>query len=206
VVRKDSGIKGLEDLKGKIIAVHRLGTTLDLTLRIGLKQNGIDPSTDVTITQVKVTNMPQVLLKGEVDAAFIFPMAYPQLVEDVDVILTPGDVFPKGAPFGMVIFTEEFIGKYPDEVRKFVKAYLKGLKWAMENPDKVPEIAAKDTGLSRDITEKIPWPAFNPSGRVADESFALMIEAIKEYDPESLGKEVAVRDFVDYQFIPAEVE
>jgi hypothetical protein len=33
-----------------------------------------------------------------------------------------------------------------------------------------------------------------------------MIEAIKEYDPESLGKEVTVEDFVDYQFIPAEVE
>ncbi len=206
VVRKDSGIRSLEDLKGKTIAVHRLGTTLDLTLRIGLKQSGIDPAFDVTIVQVKVSAMPQALLGGGVDAAFIFPMAYPQLEGEVDVILTPADVFPDGAPFGMVIFTEGFMEGHPDDVKKFVGAYLKGLKWAVENPDVASEIAAEDIGVSKEETEKMPWPAFNPSGRIADESFELMIEAIKEYDPESLGKEVTVEDFVDYQFIPAEVE
>lgn len=201
VVKKDSGIKTVADLKGKIIAVHRLGTTLDLTLRIALKQNGIDPARDVTITQVPVPNQPQVLLEGEVDAAFIFPMAYPQLEEDVDVILTPGDVFPQGAPFGIVIFTEEFIENHPDKVKKFVSAYLKGISWAVDNPDKAAELAAEDIGASKEDTVKMPWPAFNPSGLIEAESFDLMIDAIEEYDPESLGKEVAVEDFVDYQFL-----
>ncbi|MEE9564267.1 MAG: ABC transporter substrate-binding protein [Candidatus Hydrothermarchaeaceae archaeon] len=201
VVKKDSGIKTVADLKGKIIAVHRLGTTLDLTLRIALKQNGIDPARDVTITQVPVPNQPQVLLEGEVDAAFIFPMAYPQLEDDVDVILTPGDVFPQGAPFGIVIFTEEFIENHPDKVKKFVSAYLKGISWAVDNPDKAAELAAEDIGASKEDTVKMPWPAFNPSGLIEAESFDLMIDAIEEYDPESLGKEVAVEDFVDYQFL-----
>jgi ABC-type nitrate/sulfonate/bicarbonate transport system substrate-binding protein len=201
VVKKDSGIKSMGDLKGKIIAVHRLGTTLDLTLRIALRQNGIDPATDVTITQVKIPVMPQALLGDAVDAAFIFPMAYPQLEEDVDVILTPGDVFPQGAPFGIVIFTEEFIENHPDKVRKFVSAYLKGISWAVDNPDKAAELAAEDIGASKEDTVKMPWPAFNPSGLIEAESFDLMIDAIEEYDPESLGKEVAVEDFVDYQFL-----
>lgn len=201
VVRKDSGIKDVGDLVGKTIAVHRLGTTLDLVLRMGLEQHGIDPMKDVTITQVKIPNMPQALLRGDVDAAFVFPMAMPQLEDDVNVILTPGDVFPAGAPFGMVFFTEEFIQKHPDEVRRFIRAYLRGLQWAADNPDKVPDIAAKDTGLSREVTERIPWPAFNPSGVVEDESFTKMIEAIKKHDPESLGRDVTVDEFVDYQFL-----
>jgi ABC-type nitrate/sulfonate/bicarbonate transport system substrate-binding protein len=128
-------------------------------------------------------------------------MAYPQLEEDVDVILTPGDVFPHGAPFGIVIFTEEFIENHPDKVRKFVSAYLKGIKWAVDNPDKAAELAAEDIGASKEDTVKMPWPAFNPSGLIGAESFDLMIDAIEEYDPESLGKEVAVEDFVDYQFL-----
>lgn len=201
VVKKDSGIKTVADLKGKTIAVHRLGTTLDLTLRIALKQNGIDPARDVTITQVSVPNQPQVLLEDAVDAAFIFPMAYPALEDDVDVILTPGDVFPSGAPFGIVIFTEEFIENHPDKVKKFVSAYLKGISWAVDNPDKAAELAAEDIGASKEDTVKMPWPAFNPSGLIEAESFDLMIDAIEEYDPESLGKEVAVEDFVDYQFL-----
>lgn len=202
VVKKDSGIEDIQGLKGKIIAVHRLGTTLDLTLRIGLKQNGIDPLKDVTITQVKVSSMPATLLRGDVDAAFVFPIAYPNIMEDVSVILTPGDVFEKGAPISVVFFTEDFIKQHPEDVKKFVRAYLKGIKWANENPDRIPEIVVKDTGLPMEIAEKVKWHAFNPSGKVADESFTLMIGAIKEYDPESLGKDVTVADLVNYGFLP----
>jgi ABC-type nitrate/sulfonate/bicarbonate transport system substrate-binding protein len=205
VVRKDSGIKSMSDLAGKTIAVHRLGTTLDLTLRIALENVGLDPTSDVTITQVSVPNQPQALLQGEVDAAFIFPMAYPGLEEDVDVILTPGDVFPEGAPFGMVLFTEEFIENHPGEVEKFVKAYLTGIEWATDNPEKAAELAAEDIGASVEDTKKMPWPAFNPSGRIDAESFELVIDALEEYDPESLGRDVTVDEFVDYQYLPAGV-
>ncbi len=202
VVKKDSGIKSIRDLKGKTIAVHRLGTTLDLTLRIALKTNGIDPASDVTITQISVPNQPQVLLAGGVDAAFIFPMAYPGLEDDVDVILTPGDVFPGGAPFGIVIFTDEFIQNNPDEVTRFVRAYLKGIQWATDNPDEAAELAAEDIGASVEDTKKMPWPAFNPSGMIEAGSFDLIIDALEEYDPESLGKEVTTEDFVDYSYLP----
>jgi|Deesub1362A_J573_1020465.scaffolds.fasta_scaffold00115_31 NitT/TauT family transport system substrate-binding protein len=201
VVLKSSGIEDMADLKGKTIAVHRLGTLLDLTLRVGLEQNGIDPNTEVTITQVKIPNMPQALLNGEVDAAFVFPMAMPQLEDKVNVVFTPADVFPEGVPFGMVFFTEDFIQNHPDKVKSFIKAYLRGLQWAIDNPDKVPEIAAMDTGLPIEVTKKIPWPEFNPSGRVSDESFKKIIDAIKKYDPESLGRNVTVNEFIDYRFL-----
>jgi NitT/TauT family transport system substrate-binding protein len=201
VVLKDSGIKSLQDLRGKTIAIHRFGTTLDLTLRMGLEQAGIDPEKDVTIVQVKISQMPQALINRDIDAAFVFPMAYAQLEDKVNVILTPADVFPKGAPFGMVFFTEDFIKEHPEEVRKFVKAYLRGLQWAVDNPDKVPEIAARDTGLPIEVTRKIPWPEFNPSGVVDSESFVRMIDAIRKYDPESLGRNVTVDEFVDYGYL-----
>ncbi len=201
MVRRDSGINDVGDLAGKTIAVHGLGTTLDLTLRMGLEQQGIDPAKDVTITQVKISNMPQALLKGDVDAAFVFPMAMPQLEDEVDVILTPADVFQEGAPFGIVFFTEDFIQKHPDEVRRFIKAYLRGLQWAKDNPLEASDVAAEDTGLAREVAERIPWPAFNPSGVVGEDSFMKMIEAIRKYDPESLGRDVTVDEFVDYRFL-----
>jgi NitT/TauT family transport system substrate-binding protein len=201
VVKKDSGIEDVQGLRGKTIAVHRLGTTLDLILRVGLKQQGIDPLKDVTITQVPITDMPQALLRGDVDAAFVFPIVYPVLMDDVNVILTPGDVFPEGAPISVVFFTEEFMEQHPEEVKKFVRAYLRGIRWAYYNPDRTPEIVAKDTGFDLDTSRKIKLPAFNPSGKVSDASFELMIAAIKEYDPESLGRDISPRDLVDYSFI-----
>lgn len=201
VVKKDSGIEDVQGLRGKTIAVHRLGTTLDLTLRVGLKQRGIDPMKDITITQVKVPDMPQALLKGDVDAAFLFPIAYPVVMDDVNIILTPGDVFPEGAPISVVFFTEDFMKQHPGEVKKFIRAYLKGIKWAYDNPDRTAEIVAKDTGLDLETAKKVKLPAFNPSGKVSDSSFELMIAAIGEYDPESLGKDMSPVDLVDYSFI-----
>ncbi len=201
VVKKDSGIKDVHGLRDKIIAVHRLGTTLDLTLRIGLKQAGMDPLKDVTITQVKVPDMPKALLRGDVDAAFLFPIAYPVVMDEVDIILTPGDVFPEGAPISVVFFTEDFMEQHPEEVREFIRAYLKGIKWAYDNPDKTAEIVAWDTGLDLETAKKVKLPAFSPSGKVSGSSFDLMIAAIEEYDPESLGKDMSVADLVDYSFI-----
>ena len=51
----------------------------------------------------------------------------------------------------------------------------------------------------------MPWPAFNPSGRIEADSFDLVIDALNEYDPESLGRDVTVDEFVDYQYLPSEV-
>jgi NitT/TauT family transport system substrate-binding protein len=201
VVKKDSGIEDVQGLRGKTIAVHRLGTTLDLTLRIGLKQQGIDPLKDVTITQVKVPDMPQALLRGDVDAAFLFPIAYPVVMDDVNIILTPGDVFPEGAPISVVFFTEDFMKQHPEEAGKFIKAYLRGITWAYDNPDRTAEIVAKDTGLDMETAKKVKLPAFNPSGKIYDDSFEIMIAAIEEYDPESLGKDMSTADLVDYRFI-----
>ncbi len=203
VALKKSNINSIEDLRGKKIAVHRFGTTLDLTLRIALKKHGIDPKKDVTLVQVPIQNMVQVLLRGDVDAAFIFPHFYPLVKENVTVLLTPGDVFPKGGPISVIFFSESFIEEHPEEVSKFVNAYLKGISWANENPDKTPEVVVEYTSLSREIAEQIPWPALNPSGRSDPETYDMMINGIRDYDPTLLEKNVTGEDLLDNRFLPS---
>lgn len=202
VVLKNSGIESMEDLKGKIIAVHGFGTTLDLALRAALDQHGIDPIKDVTITQVKVTQMIPTLKNGQVDAAFIFPDFVPYLEGEGKAILTIADVFPKGYPISVIFFKEDFIEEHPEEVKKFVRAYLKGIEWADQNPELITEVELEYTAVTRDIAIQIPILTMNPSGKVDPEVFDEIIDLVKLYTPETLEKDITTRDIVDYQFLP----
>src|SRR5581483_2744898 len=75
-------IKQPSDLKGKTVAVGKIGDTSDISLRIGLKQIGIDPAKDMTILQVG--NSPArwaALSSKQIQAAILDEEAYRKMAE-----------------------------------------------------------------------------------------------------------------------------
>jgi len=52
-----SGIKGVEDLKGKVGANHSAATSADFAMRLGLRHIGLDPERDVNLRVVGATNL-----------------------------------------------------------------------------------------------------------------------------------------------------
>ena len=68
LVRKDSNIKSVHDLKGKIIGTYS-GLTQLLNLKLVLK-NFMDPEKDVTIKQVATSLQVPALQSGQFDALF----------------------------------------------------------------------------------------------------------------------------------------
>jgi sulfonate transport system substrate-binding protein len=66
-VRKDSAIRTVEDLKGKVLATSGIGGAMDVPMRLMLKKHGLDEKKDVTIIEVGMSNQRAVLLDGKVD-------------------------------------------------------------------------------------------------------------------------------------------
>ena len=52
-----SGIKGVEDLKGKVGANHSAATSADFAMRLGLRNVGLDPERDVNLRVIGATNL-----------------------------------------------------------------------------------------------------------------------------------------------------
>lgn len=52
-----SGIKSVEDLKGKVGANHSAATSADFAMRLGLRNIGLDPERDVNLRVVGATNL-----------------------------------------------------------------------------------------------------------------------------------------------------
>ena len=116
--------------------------------------------------------------------------------------MTIADVFPKGYPISVIFFQEEFIKEHPEEVKKLVKAYLKGIKWADQDPERIVDVELEFTEVPRDIAVQIPRLTMNPSGKVEKEAFDDIIDLVKVYTPDTLEKDIVTEDIVDYSFLP----
>jgi sulfonate transport system substrate-binding protein len=67
VVRKDSPIHSVEDLKGKILATNQTGSAVDIALRAMLAQHGLKDKRDLTIIEVRFPDQKAMLKEGKVD-------------------------------------------------------------------------------------------------------------------------------------------
>jgi ABC-type nitrate/sulfonate/bicarbonate transport system substrate-binding protein len=69
VVRADSEIRKVEDLKGKILASNGIGGAIDMAMRKMLRDHGLEEKRDYQIVEVQFPNMIAALEEKKVDLA-----------------------------------------------------------------------------------------------------------------------------------------
>ena len=67
MVRKDSKIRTVADLKGKVLATNVLGSAVDMAVRVMLVKNGLNPTSDVSIIETPFPTMRAMLAQKKVD-------------------------------------------------------------------------------------------------------------------------------------------
>lgn len=139
VVRDDTGIKSVKDLKGKTLASQAEGSTADTVLKgVVLKDAGLKPD-DLNIMGVSPQVAVQSLVGKRVDAAFLFEpqVRIAQLIAPVKQIYEVGEVWP--FPCMVVITSGDTLKKRRDDVWRSLDAQ----KDAIDLLEKQPEQAAK---------------------------------------------------------------
>lgn len=133
VSKKSLNITNPKDLIGKTVGV--VYDNDENLYRLFLKKNGID---EKSIKEVPaITGISQVMT-GQVDAKMAYEMNDAVLLtlegEEVNIL--------KFREYGVKVYadtiftTKDMIEKHPDKVRKFLKASIKGWKYAINNPEK----------------------------------------------------------------------
>jgi len=67
MVRVDSDIKRIEDLKGKVIATNAIGGALDIAAQVMLRRHGLEPKRDYQIIEIEFPNMLAALEQKRVE-------------------------------------------------------------------------------------------------------------------------------------------
>jgi aliphatic sulfonates family ABC transporter substrate-binding protein len=149
VVRPDSGVAKMTDLRGKTIAIPAKGNMQDFIVRRGLEKAGLDPAKDVRFIEVSAPDQKQALLAKQVDAITLWePLVTDAVLGGGKLLATGQDIYP-GHDNDTITATDRAIDKDPEAVRAIVQTIVRAQQWVMDNPEEAKTISAKYLGLQR---------------------------------------------------------
>jgi taurine transport system substrate-binding protein len=166
VVRTSANIKSLRDLKGKTVAAP-FGSTTHYLLLQALRDDGVDPAS-LKILDLAPSDIAAAWLRGDLDAAWFWEPNLDKAVKnDGHIFMTSGIMEKRGYPtWDIGVVMNAFAAKYPDYVKKFVKAECDGIDFWLKNPAKTAEIIAEELTLPlADATRMMNGTAMVPCDR-----------------------------------------
>jgi ABC-type nitrate/sulfonate/bicarbonate transport system substrate-binding protein len=150
-VLNDSPIRSGKDLKGKRIGVNTLSGSFYYTALIYLHRNGLTKD-DVRFVVIPHQNQEQALRSHQIDVAGLIDPYSVHLAQagGTRVLFRGVDVI--GArQFSLIFFRRDFVTKYPDVVRRFVKAYRRAIKFIQDNPRRSSQLMGKEIGVAANL-------------------------------------------------------
>lgn len=150
VVKKESGIQTLKDLKGKKIATT-FSSTSHYSLLGALKSEGIDPEKEkITILDMLPADIYAAWKRNDIDGAYIWQPTQEKLVHaGGKVIISSRDLADKGimtADLGIV--QKDFSKKYPEFVKGYISVLDEAVHYYRDKPKESSQLLSKELGLS----------------------------------------------------------
>lgn len=147
LVKADSPIRTVADLKGRKIAATRGTDPFTLTLR-ALHEAGLKAG-DVELVALQHSDGYIAWQRGNVDAwAALDPFLATALLKDGARPLFRKVEFNT---FGVLNAREDFIAKHPDYAVRVIRAYEKARAWIVANPDETAKILAEAAKIDVEI-------------------------------------------------------
>jgi ABC-type nitrate/sulfonate/bicarbonate transport system substrate-binding protein len=176
-------IRAVNALKGKRVGVSGIGSGPDSLLRETLRQNGLDPTRDVTILSLGV--MPTIfsgLQSGTVDAAMLSP---PVTLKAEEAGFRELVAFPKQDLVelqGSVLVRDVLLQADPAQVERFLRGTYKGFLYIKENRGGTIPMIARYLQVSESVAGKmydqVVRPAMTQDGTLSQEMQAKAVEHV----------------------------
>jgi sulfonate transport system substrate-binding protein len=156
-VLKDSPIKTIDDLKGKVVATNGLGSGLDIALRWVLLQHKMQAKTDYTDVEVNFPNMRPALAEHKVDLiSAVLPFMY-----DPELVKIGRTLFEQGAETGpsellMWAARAPYIAAHRAALVDLMEDVLRAQRWYFD-PANRQEAVAMAAKITKQPPETLDW-------------------------------------------------
>jgi NitT/TauT family transport system substrate-binding protein len=199
-----SGVKDIKDLKHKRVAISSIGSTPHVMVREALKGAGMDPDRDVIFMTTGGSSARLAALQaGTVDATPL-DVAFVEQVDKLGLsnFLYFGDVVD--LPLGGLGVSAEKIKSNPEQIKRMIRATLKGLRFFKTNKEGTLEILKHHLNISSQYVGRVydfAIRSLNDNGDVGKKSLASELRL----DKETLGlkQEIPERQVADWSFVRA---
>src|SRR5262245_34436363 len=193
-----SDIKDVRELKGRTITIGTPGGSPDRHARLMIKHFGLEPDKDVKfapggLTEGRLARLQQ----GLIDATIVpVPLDLQAKKLGMNVLARAYEIF--NYPEGGLVTTTKKIREKPDEVKRVIRAGIKGSRYIKTNRDGTIQFLMEWQRIDREIatgTYEYLSKAINDDGSVSESGLRLVIEEIKELA--KANREIALSEVAD---------
>lgn len=204
MVKADSPIKTIADLKGKTVGIVGYRSSIELWARAALAKGGLNPDRDVSWAVVPFPAMAAALRSGKVDVAGL-----PRVFADPEAAkggLRTLFTSKTGVPFDeeliLIIMRPEIMKKHPQAVRAFLADLATATRWYLANPREAKQalIDKKIVGIAPEAYFKLPDYKRDPNARPNLKALEQMQDMLVAHG--FLDKKTDLRKVVDLSLSP----
>ena len=141
-VKNDSGIKRVEDLKGKIIGSNGIGSATDMGSRLILRRNKLEDRRDYSVIAAPLPNLLPMLMSGKVDVSSLGPAdaIKPDVQAATHTLFTQADAFGI-TQLSLYVARTPWLAKNRAAVDDFFEDLVRATRWSVD-PAHRAELAA----------------------------------------------------------------
>jgi ABC-type nitrate/sulfonate/bicarbonate transport system substrate-binding protein len=156
-------IRSPEDLKGKKIAISRLGSATDAAARFALKKWGLAPDRDVAIIQIgEEAQRANAVRAGIVQAAILGDLGASLLEKEGLPVLGHLSDIGYRTQFTSMVTRKSYLQRKEEVTRRLVRAMAEGLQYALTRKRETVNTVMKYTKLAeRESIEKAYFELIN---------------------------------------------
>ena len=129
-VMKDSPIKSVEDLKGKVLATNAFGGETDMAIKLMLQKHNLAMNRDFTEIQADFGNMYALLAEHKIDLGVaVHPFQdLPDFATNTRILFTTGDALGR---FEVSFWTanKDFIAAHRAVLIDLIEDYVRAIRW-----------------------------------------------------------------------------
>ena len=202
LVGQKSGIRRLDDLKGRVIGVSQYGSEADAFARVVVNKAGFRPDKDVAILQFG--GHPQVaaaLVAGKIEAGVIGGLAFLTAQKSGAVILATAVDLQTVSLGPALAVTGRSVQRSRDAVVRFMRAFVEAFTYLRTNREGTIPIVQKYMGGISVEQARFLYDDYLPLFEELPVPKEKGVQAIVDLETDPKAKSFKPADFVDLSFL-----
>jgi ABC-type nitrate/sulfonate/bicarbonate transport system substrate-binding protein len=196
--RTESGIKTIQDLKGKRIGVT-LKTISEFYLGRTLELNGMNIQ-QVILVDTRAAESEQTLLNGKVDAVATWEPWVTQINQRMGKEASARALQGGQYAYWNLVTTTDWTKQHPDIARRLIKSLVQAEDYIARHQDQAKAIVRKRMNFDRTYMEII-WPRYQFALSLEQSLITAMEDEARWMIKNNLTKEKNVPDFLKYIYL-----
>lgn len=158
VVRADSPIRTVADLRGKTIATNAIGGAVDVAARAMLRKNGMEDKRDYTIVEARFPAMDAMLREGKVDAAGLVQPFYHEAASrgGLRTLFTQRDAVGISDMIFWAARTD-FLLQHRAAMVDFLEDTIRAVRWQMDPKNRDEAVGTLARLIKKKPEDLRPW-------------------------------------------------